>query len=264
MVVVLSFFHPRLPSPILRTDFPENRPPPTRRPQNRRGTGHRPQRTAPRLGQGKVHCAGHGQEGVQVVMGTQVGVGRGGSGKTARVSQWSISVVHTTVTLAAKATSPSGISPGDSQRVVMNGRREAPAQRVLCIVPLGPHRRSGSAKLLLIAPFGHFGLGGFGTRPWWLALLACGGAYWPLALEPSAMTGGGSRGGGGGTRPWWLALSACGGAYWPLALEPSAMTSRHPYCRGHPLWSWGGGVVQGGGDPPPTVVGLSNTTGGTI
>ena len=49
------------------------------------------------------------------------------------------------------------------------------------------------------------------------------------------------RGGGGvGTRPWWLALLACGGAYWPLALEPSAMTSRHPYhcghphCRGHP------------------------------
>ena len=28
---------------------------------------------------------------------------------------------------------------------------------------------------------GHFGLGGggVGTRPWWLALLACGGAYWP-------------------------------------------------------------------------------------
>ena len=50
------------------------------------------------------------------------------------------------------------------------------------------------------------------------------------------------RGEGGvvGTRPWWLALSACSGAYWPLALEPSAMTSRHPYycghphCRGHP------------------------------
>ena len=40
--------------------------------------------------------------------------------------------------------------------------------------------------------------GGGGTRPWWLALLACGGAYWPLALEPSAMTGGGgSRGGWG-------------------------------------------------------------------
>ena len=47
-------------------------------------------------------------------------------------------------------------------------------------------------------------------------------------------------GGGFGTRPWWLALLACGGAYWPLAFEPSAMTSRHPYycghphCRGHP------------------------------
>ena len=45
----------------------------------------------------------------------------------------------------------------------------------------------------------------------------------------------GERGGGGG-----LALLASGGAYWPLALEPSAMTSRHlhycrhPHCRGHP------------------------------
>ena len=52
-------------------------------------------------------------------------------------------------------------------------------------------------------------------------------------------------GGGVGTRPWWLALLACGGAYWPLALEPSAMTSRHPYycghphCRGHPPASGG-------------------------
>ena len=43
--------------------------------------------------------------------------------------------------------------------------------------------------------------------------------------------------GGFGTRPWWLALLACGGAYWPLALEPSAMTSRHPHCRGP---AWGG------------------------
>ena len=44
-----------------------------------------------------------------------------------------------------------------------------------------------------------------------------------------------ARGGGGvGTRPWWLALIACGGAYWPLACEPSAMTSRHPHCRRHP------------------------------
>ena len=49
---------------------------------------------------------------------------------------------------------------------------------------------------LSIEPF----LGGFGTRPWWLALSACGGAYWPLAFEPSAMT---SRplGGGSGQPP---------------------------------------------------------------
>ena len=38
-------------------------------------------------------------------------------------------------------------------------------------------------------PVARAGGGGVGTRPCWLALLACGGAYWPLALEPSAMTG---------------------------------------------------------------------------
>ena len=43
-------------------------------------------------------------------------------------------------------------------------------------------------------------------------------------------------GGGVGTRPWGLALLACGRAYWPLALEPSAMTSRRPYCCGHPYY----------------------------
>ena len=48
---------------------------------------------------------------------------------------------------------------------------------------------------------------------------------------------------GVGTRPWWLALLACGGAYWPLALEPSAMASRHLHCRGHPP-AWGGGGLQ--------------------
>ena len=59
---------------------------------------------------------------------------------------------------------------------------------------------------------------------------------------PKSACGGG---GGVGTRPWWLALLACGGAYWPLALEPSAMTTRHPHycghphCRGHPP-SWVG------------------------
>ena len=43
-------------------------------------------------------------------------------------------------------------------------------------------------------------------------------------------------GGGGGLAQglWWLALLACGGAYWPVALEPSAMTSRPPYYCGHP------------------------------
>ena len=59
-----------------------------------------------------------------------------------------------------------------------------------------------------------------------------GDSGWAQAERPG--------GGGFGTRPWWLALLACGGAYWPLAFEPSAMTSRHPYycghphCRGHP------------------------------
>ena len=39
--------------------------------------------------------------------------------------------------------------------------------------------------------------GGVGTRPGWLALLACGGAYWPLGFEPSAMTSRLGFGGGG-------------------------------------------------------------------
>ena len=63
----------------------------------------------------------------------------------------------------------------------------------------------------------------------------------PCSDEPALA----HEGGGFGTRPWWLALLACGGAYWPLTFEPSAMTRRHPYycghphCRGHPP-SWGG------------------------
>ena len=32
----------------------------------------------------------------------------------------------------------------------------------------------------------------------------------------------------------WLALLACGGAYWLLVLEPSAVTSRHLHYCGHP------------------------------
>ena len=54
-------------------------------------------------------------------------------------------------------------------------------------------------------------------------------------------------GGGVGTRPWWLALLACGGAYWPLTLEPSAMTSRHPYFfgGGGAMFSASGAVISG-------------------
>ena len=55
-------------------------------------------------------------------------------------------------------------------------------------------------------------------------------------ISPGTISGGG---GGVGTRPWWLALLACGGAYCPLALEPSATTSGHPYYCGHPP-AWGG------------------------
>ena len=58
-------------------------------------------------------------------------------------------------------------------------------------------------------------------------------------------------GGGGGTRPWWLALLACGGAYWPLALEPSAMTSRHPHFCGYLCGGRGVPRVQGLAEPPP-------------
>ena len=62
-----------------------------------------------------------------------------------------------------------------------------------------------------------------------------GGRVWHDAMVGfsvcSCRVGGGR---GVGTRPWWLALLACGGTYWPLTLEPSAMTSRHPYFCGHP------------------------------
>ena len=60
---------------------------------------------------------------------------------------------------------------------------------------LGEAHRSGPSPQRLCCTRGkgirRGGGGGVGTRPWWFALLACGGAYWPLALEPSAMTTGG-------------------------------------------------------------------------
>ena len=43
------------------------------------------------------------------------------------------------------------------------------------------------------------GGGGVGTRPWWLTLLACGGAYWPL----------GAAGGGGGEGAPGLTCGRC-------------------------------------------------------
>ena len=54
-----------------------------------------------------------------------------------------------------------------------------------------------------------------------MAVLRVGGLGWGVMYGHSNTS---LRGGGGrvGTKPWWLALLACGGAYWPLALEPSA------------------------------------------
>ena len=60
-------------------------------------------------------------------------------------------------------------------------------------------------------------MGGFGTRPWWLALLACGGAYGlsPLNLRTTAgvRTAAGIPlpGGGGSSR-----MGMGGGVYDPL------------------------------------------------
>ena len=70
-------------------------------------------------------------------------------------------------------------------------------------------------------------------------------AKWILGCTIRTLPGSPLKKGGFGTKPWWLALLAFGGAYWPLALEPSAVTSRHPHycghphCRGHPHASVG-------------------------
>ena len=60
------------------------------------------------------------------------------------------------------------------------------------------------------------------------------GGVWGVEVGGWVGVGWGDRGEGFRTRPWWWALLACGGAYWPLALEPSAMTRRHPHYCGHP------------------------------
>ena len=78
-------------------------------------------------------------------------------------------------------------------------------------------------------------------------------------------TRGNAAQGGGGvrTRPWWLALLACGGAYWPLALEPSAMTSRHPHCRGH-LHCRGHPPAGGGGGSRMQLLPMATSPDGLI
>ena len=64
---------------------------------------------------------------------------------------------------------------------------------------------------------------------------------WGGALPCRGAGGLKSLGGGGLAQGlWWLALLACGGAYWPLVFEPSAMPSRPPHYRTHPP-AWGGG-----------------------
>ena len=89
-----------------------------------------------------------------------------------------------------------------------------------------------------------------------------GGDPW---ARDGAQAHGSLRGGGGGvgTRPWWLALLACGGAYWPLAFEPSAMTSRHPhYCGGRGgVWFGLDLGLRQGGDPRPVCPYLTGLTG---
>ena len=64
--------------------------------------------------------------------------------------------------------------------------------------------------------------GGFGTRPWWLALLACGSAYWPLVAQshqPSPLDK--DNGCGVISRP----QSSRGPPPWPLARRRTPLRS---------------------------------------
>ena len=101
-------------------------------------------------------------------------------------------------------------------------RRLRPQPTIVTCHPRDPHQRAGTGA----QPGGRGG----------------GDSAGPRTPTPSPPLEGASSPrlvGGSGTRPWWLALLACGGAYWPLAFDPSAMTSRHPHCRGHPpSWGW--------------------------
>ena len=107
----------------------------------------------------------------------------------------------------------------------------------------------GKRGMGMAAPLQSGNTGGTGGGQEVLQWLYTGGVR-QLPPPPQLTVGRRPLGGGGagvGTRPWWLALLACGCAYWPLALEPSAMTSRHPYYCGHPHCCGQGG----GFPPPP-------------
>ena len=91
---------------------------------------------------------------------------------------------------------------------------------------------------------GGYGGRGFGTRPWWLAPLACGGAYWPLAFEPSAMT----RGGGG-----MRAKKKFVDPKWASHFIWFSVQS-FTFSRGKIFWLWVGGrfgLRAGPARPPP-------------
>ena len=96
--------------------------------------------------------------------------------------------------------------------VMMSGRssavckhEEIPFRVLLELSQNPPMSGSGCCPTSFAASCGIQGGGGVGTRPWWLALLACGGAYWPLAFEQ----------GGGGMISWGNSVSQEGGHIFP-------------------------------------------------
>ena len=72
------------------------------------------------------------------------------------------------------------------------------------------------------------------------------------------------RGGGIDTGPWWVALLACGSAYWPVAFEPSAMTSRRPHYCGHPHFRWHPPAPGGGGGSRMQLLPMASSPDGLI
>ena len=112
-------------------------------------------------------------------------------------------------------------------RAVHSARMSQPG--VTDVDPLTPHCRQGNPKVQRCGTVGGHTRcnGGCPPRRWQRGRE--GGVSRCAGRGARSTQGEDTWGGGVGTRPWWLPLLACGGAYWPLALEPSAMTSRHPY-----------------------------------